>query len=95
MAIVVEEEKKTNWVTIITVVTVLAIVFIGGYYLFFKNPELIEVVAPDRLQQLNELSQAKFDPNAVVDSPVFKALRDYTSPLVLPQAGRANPFQPQ
>jgi flagellar basal body-associated protein FliL len=94
MAIVVEEEKKTNWVTIITVVVVLAIVFVGGYYLFFKNPELIEVVAPDRLQQLNQLSQAKFDPSAVVDSPAFKALRDYTSPLVLPSAGRADPFQP-
>ncbi|MFH1161899.1 MAG: hypothetical protein V1696_01300 [Candidatus Jorgensenbacteria bacterium] len=95
MAIVVEEEKKTNWVTVITVVVILAVVFIGGYYLFFQNPGLIEVVVPDRLQQLNELSQAKFDPNAVLDSPVFKALRDYSTPLVLPQAGRANPFQPK
>ncbi len=95
MAIVVEEEKKGSWITIITVAVILVIVFTGGYYLFFKNPELIEVVAPDRLQQLNQLSQAKFDPAAVIDSPLFKALRDYTAPLVLPQAGRANPFQPE
>ncbi len=96
MAIIVEEEKrKTNWTVVGTVAVVLAIVFVGGYYLFFKNPELIEMAAPDNLQRLNELSQAKFEPNAVVDSPAFKALRDFTSSLTLPPAGRANPFQPQ
>lgn len=95
MAIIIEEEKKkTNWTAVATVAVVLVTIFVGGYYLFFKNPELIEVVAPDNLQRLNELSQAKFEPNAVVNSPVFKALRDFTTPLTLPPAGRANPFQP-
>lgn len=95
MSIVVEEEKKASWATAIMVIVMLLIVFVGGYYLFFKNPELIEVVAPDKLKRLSALSEAKFDPNAVIDSSAFKALRDFTSPLVLPQAGRAEPFQPK
>lgn len=96
MAIIVEEEKKgTSWITILSIVVVLLIVFLGGYYLFFKKPELIEVVVPEPLQVLGRLSQAKFEPQEVVDSPTFKALRDYATPLTLPAAGRADPFRPR
>jgi hypothetical protein len=95
MSIVLEEEQvQKNWFGIITVIVVVAIVFIGSYYLFFKKPELIDVVLPSGLENLNQLSQiTALDPQAVVNSSNFKMLRDFTSPLVLPAAGRSNPFR--
>ena len=95
MAIIIEEEKKSgSWIGIAGTVIVVVIVFIGGYYLFFKQPELIEVVVPDQLNVLTQLSGAKIDPQAVVGSPTFKSLRDYSQPLETPPKGRANPFKP-
>ncbi|MFA6365322.1 MAG: hypothetical protein WCW78_02890 [Candidatus Paceibacterota bacterium] len=97
MAIVLEEEKKkTNWMGIISAIIFIAIIFFGGYYLFFTKPELLaDIGAPQRLQDLSQLTKlSKFDPKTVIDSPNFKMLRDYSSALTLPQAGRDNPFQP-
>ena len=95
MAITIEEEKKpVNWIGIIGAIVIVASIFIGGYYLFFKKPELIEVVVPSNLQDLNKIAQVKFNPQEVVDSVVFKALRDYSQPLQLPPKGRPNPFKP-
>lgn len=95
MAIVVEEEQKTrSWPIIITSIVVIAALFFGAYYLFFKKPELIEIVVPGNLQNLTRLSAARFDPKAVIDSAVFKTLRDYSTPITVPPAGKDNPFQP-
>jgi len=97
MAIVIEEEKKrTNWTGIVFTVVFIAIIFIGGYYLFFTKPELLtDIGAPTRLQELNQLTKlVKFDPKTVIEAPNFKLLRDYSSVLTLPPAGRDNPFKP-
>ncbi|MFH0806241.1 MAG: hypothetical protein V1885_00745 [Candidatus Brennerbacteria bacterium] len=93
MAIVVEEEKKkANWMTIISVVVFLAVVFFGAYYLFFKQPELIDLVAPAELERLSAISSVKFNPREVVDAPTFKALRDFSGTSTIPRTGKANPF---
>ncbi len=95
MAIVVEEEQQSrNWPLIISSIVVIVALFFGAYYLFFKKPELIDVVIPGELQNLTRLSAAKFDPKSVVDSPVFKTLRDYSTPITVPSAGKDNPFLP-
>lgn len=96
MAIVLEEEKKpTNWIAIFSAFAILAIIFSIGYYIFFKNPSVIEqTTVPDQLQTLNQLSQANFDPNKVVGSKVFQSLQNFATPLALPPAGRSNPFKP-
>lgn len=96
MAIVLEEEKKKmNWIAIFSVVVILAIIFSVGYYVFFKNPAVIEQTAiPDKLQTLSQLSQANFDPNSVIGSKAFQSLQTFTTPLALPPAGRSNPFRP-
>jgi flagellar basal body-associated protein FliL len=96
MAIVLEEEKKqTNWIAIFSVIVILAIIFSVGYYVFFKNPSVIEqTTVPDKLQTLSQLSQANFDPQSVVGSKVFQSLQTFTTPLALPPAGRSNPFKP-
>lgn len=93
MAVIIDEEKKpVNWFAIGVLAVIVIIIFAGGYYLFFKKPELIETVAPKELDRLNSLSRVSFDPNSVLDSSAFKALRQYASPPALPAAGRDNPF---
>jgi hypothetical protein len=96
MAIILEEEKKpTNWASIVGTITIVFLVFIGAYYLFFKKPELIDEVIPPSLSNLNVISQIhQIDPQAIVNSSNFKILRDYTTPLVTPATGRGNPFRP-
>lgn len=93
MAIIVEQEKKkVNWITALSVAVFLVVVFFGGYYLFFKQPELIDVVAPAELERLRVISSVRFDPREVVDSPIFQGLRDFAGTVTAPQTGKANPF---
>lgn len=93
MAIVVEQEKKkVNWITALSVAVFLAVVFFGGYYLFFKQPELIDVVAPAELERLRAISSVRFDPREVVDSPAFQGLRPFAGTVPTPLTGKANPF---
>ena len=95
MAIVLEEEKRpTNWVAILSVAIVIVVLFAGSYFLFFKKPELIEVVAPKQLQDLGNLSKVTFDPESVINAPTFKLLRQYGTLVTLPTPGRSNPFKP-
>ena len=95
MAIVFEEEKKpTKWVAILSVSVIIIAIFAGSYYLFFKKPELIEVVAPRQLQNLSTLSKLSFDPESVINSPSFKLLRQYGTSIAQPTPGRNNPFRP-
>ena len=96
MAIILEEEKKpVNWFGMIAGIVAALIVLIGGYYLFFKKPQFIEVVVPGPLQQIETISKVPpLDPQAVINSSNFRALRDYTTPLPEPVKGRQNPFAP-
>lgn len=94
MAILVEEKKSVNIIGILTVLVIIVVIFVGGYYLFFKRPDAIEIILPSGLENINELSQIQFNPGDVVESTSFKLLRDYTTPLTTPVAGRENPFAP-
>ena len=96
MAILVEEEKKpVNWVGILTVIVVVGVLFAGGYYVFFKDPGVIEgLTAPKDVQNITQLSKTNINPSEVLQSSDFKNLHDLADPLVLPSAGRANPFKP-
>jgi len=95
MAILVQENKKeTNWVTILSTVIIILVIFAGAYFLFFKKPELIEVVAPGSLQNVSSISKLSFDPHGVLNSPTFRLLRQYGSAPAEPSPGRSNPFKP-
>ena len=95
MAILVQEDKKgTNWVTVLSTIVIIVVIFVGAYFLFFKKPELIEVVAPGSLQNVSSISKLSFDPGSVLQSPTFKLLRQYGSAVTPPSPGRSNPFRP-
>lgn len=95
MALVVEEEKKpTNWVAIASIAVVIIILFAGSYLLFFKKPELIDVVSPGSLSDLNKISKITFNPEEVVSDPVFKSLRQFGGSVSTLMPGRSNPFKP-
>jgi len=95
MAIIVEQDKKKiNWFGLLIAVVLVVIVFSGGYFFFFKKPELIDVVAPKNLQDLNNISKVSFDPESVIDSPAFKVLRRYGTSVPLTETpGKSNPFR--
>ncbi len=95
MAIVVEEEKKsTNWAAVASTIVVIGVLFVGGYLLFFKKPELIDVVSPGSASDLNKISKITFNPEEVINSSVFKSLRQFGGSVSNQTPGRSNPFKP-
>lgn len=96
MAIIVEAEKKPiNWLGLLSAVVVVAVLFVGSYYLFFKKPELIELVIPQNYENIKQLSGLNLDSSAVLDSVFFKLPpKQYGTDLGLSVPGRSNPFEP-
>jgi hypothetical protein len=96
MAIVIEQEKRpVNWFMIVSTVIVLGVVFVGGYIVLFKKPELIESVVPTELAGINQLSRVQFKPREIVESRAFSSLSgNYSTPLTVPPHGKENPFKP-
>ncbi len=95
MAIIVEQEKKpVNWFNIIMVVVVVAILFALVYFIFFNQPQFIDVVVPGNLSSIKEISQVQVDPTPVVSTLNKYFTGNYGTSLTVPTAGRTNPFQP-
>ncbi len=95
MAITVEEEKKpVNWIAITITIVLVGVIFLGSYFIFFKKPEIIEIVVPGSLRELNELSKIDFDPSNVINAPTFKILRQFSAVVTSTTPGRSNPFKP-
>jgi hypothetical protein len=96
MAILVEEEKKpVNWIGMLTTIFIVVAVFVLAYFLFFKTPQIIDQVTPKNLADINKISKINFDPNAVINSPTFNALKNEV-PVFTPREtpGKQNPFRP-
>lgn len=95
MAIIVEEEKKpVNWFNVVVAAVIVAVVFAVVYFIFFKNPELIDVVVPGGLNGINQLSQVQVDPAPVVGTLNKYFTGNFGSSLTIPTPGRPNPFLP-
>jgi len=96
MAIIVEEEKKSGASGILMIVTWLAIIgAIAGavYYVFFAQPQLVgQIVAPAGFQNTQQLSKINLNPQDILQSPSFQALKQYITPLEPSTTGRPNPF---
>jgi hypothetical protein len=93
MAILVQEQKKgVNWFAIVVTLIIAAVVGLAAYFLFFIAPPGIEIIVPQQLESVIEISKIKFDPTAVINSPAFRSLRSYVGLPSAGQLGRANPF---
>jgi len=95
MAIVFEEKGSSiNWASLSIGILIVVMVFVGAYYLLFKKPELIEVVAPKNLENISSISSLTFNPETVISHPVFQKLKPGGAEPTPPSPGRSNPFRP-
>ena len=95
MAIIIEEEKrKINWFAVGLILSLVIIIGVAIYYLFFAVPPLVEKVAPPRLQSLQELSSIKLKPETIINDPRFQILKQYVNPIEIQPdfIGKTNPF---
>ncbi len=96
MAIILEEKKDSagNFVSILIWVVILAVIAFGGYYLFFKNPDLVPVSPPPGFAETQAVASLTLDPQAVIRS---LESRGFKTQVTVPKAatnGRLNPFLP-
>lgn len=95
MAIVVEEERKRiNWVFIFSVLIILFALGATVFYIFFINPEQVEVFISPQLKSLTQFEKINFTPNDLLNNSKFKELKNYIE-FVLPSKesiGKSNPF---
>ena len=93
MAIVIEEKKNpSSIVNVLIWIAVLATAGATVYYVFFKNPELVEFTASSSFKNVQQLSKITIDSQALLNNAQFQALKQYVT-LTPPQnLGRSNPF---
>lgn len=94
MAIIIEQERtnRSGAFGFLVWIVMLTILGTGLYYLFFKKPDLVEVVAPGNFKDTQEISKITLDPGEVAGNPRFQALQQRVAPAPLPIPGRPNPF---
>ncbi|MEK7181244.1 MAG: hypothetical protein AAB738_02840 [Patescibacteria group bacterium] len=96
MAIIVEEGKKSiSFLNILTWLIVIGVIFFATYYIFFKKPEIVDVIIPstDAFDNIEQLSKITLDPGIIQD-PALQALSTYLPVPETGRAGRPNPFLP-
>ncbi len=95
MAIIIEQEKKpVNWFNLIVIGVIVVIIFAVIYFIFFNQPQLIDVVVPGNLNNIKQLSQVQIDPAPVVNTLNKYFTNNYGTSLNIPTPGRSNPFLP-
>jgi hypothetical protein len=96
MAIVVEEERQrgvsSGVVSVLIWLLILGIIASAVYYIFFAEPELITITAPEGFTATEMTSRADIDPQAVLGDPRFTGLHDYVTQPPPGSFGRTNPF---
>jgi hypothetical protein len=96
MAIIVEEEKKSSGIlTVLGWIVIIGIVIVTVYYVFFVIPPSAIILPSGNLQTINSVSPSNLDPQSVIGSSEFQALKQYVaSPVATGPAGvgRMNPF---
>ncbi len=93
MAIVVEEKRNRGGIVNFLIwIAILATVGASVYYIFFKNPELVEFTASSSFKNVQQLSKISINPQELLNNAKFQALKQYVT-LTPPQnLGRSNPF---
>lgn len=97
MAIVVEEEKsRINVVRLGGWLVVIGVLLVAIYYIFFAAPQLVSIPAPTDLKNIMPVAQFNIQPEDILNSQAFQALKQPSFSLPTPQGpaavGRQNPF---
>ena len=93
MAIIIEGEKQGKGTVQAVVGAVVAVLLlVATYWIFFAEPPLVEVIAPQELESISRISQVEVSPEVVTGSPVFKSLKILADDPELGEFGRENPF---
>lgn len=93
MAILMEEGNgRHGSLKALAIVSVLIILGIVTYYLFFAPAPLIEVIIPSGLKSVSQISEEGLNTPEVFNSPVYRSLRQYVADPVIGEIGRTNPF---
>lgn len=96
MAIIVEEEKRNagGFIGFLTWVLLIGVIAFAAYYIFFKKPEVVDVVIPANFENIGQISAKKLDPEVIKNDPVFGSLEPLATPPSSARIGRVNPFLP-
>jgi flagellar basal body-associated protein FliL len=96
MAIVVSEENSSsiNWLAIILWLVILAAGATAFYYVFFKNPEVVDIVISPSAKDFQKLAEMNIDPASVLNSEEFKSLKPANTVSSSANYGKTNPFLP-
>jgi hypothetical protein len=95
MAIVVEEEgRKVNILQIVIWLSVLAVIGIAIYYIFFVSPPTADVVIGLEFKNINPLGNLNINPVEVLGGPPFNTFQSHVTVTQPDPAnfGRQNPF---
>ena len=94
MAILISEEgeKKLDVVNLAIWLSLLVVVGVAVYFIFFKRPALVEVASPSNYKNIDPLANTALNPDEVANSANFQEIKPYV-PLPAPASvGRPNPF---
>jgi len=96
MAIIIEEEKKSQGViSLLGWISVLIMLVAAAYYLFFTPPPVVIATTPSNLKVLVSIAGSNISPATVLQSPTFQSLKQNVappSPTGPAAIGRDNPF---
>jgi len=95
MAIIIEEEKRGSGIlTLLVWVIIIGIIGFGTYAVFFKQPQVVDIIIPDELQNVANISSRikELQPESIQSDPTFNSLQRWVTVPVKGETGRANPF---
>lgn len=93
MAIVVEEKRNQGGFAAFFIwLVALGIVAASVYFIFFKNPELIEFTGSPSFKNVQQLSKISINPDQLLSNPSFQALKSYVTVNPPQHIGKSNPF---
>lgn len=93
MAIFVEDKADSGVVVNIVIwIVILVIISASVYYIFFKQPQLVEFTASPSFQNIQQLSKISISSDKLINNQTFQSLKPYITAVQPDNLGRDNPF---
>lgn len=93
MAIFVEEKSDSSVIINMVIwIAILAIISAGIYYIFFKQPQLVEFTASQSFKNIQQLSKISINSDKLINNQAFQTLKPYITVAQPDNLGKDNPF---